>query len=309
MFRNVRFFRLGSTWPESESSLSGQLSPAAFRPCDAYTEHSAGWESPAGDIAGSLCRRVQGADLLRLRTQTRILPAAAIEDALEVRLAEYRERVQEEPSRGERRKLKEQTRDALLPKAFVKSRRTAGFVMAAERMIAVDTLSDARAEHFLEHLRAPLGKLDVAPLAFRHPVGNLLMRIFMGDPPRGFSLGNECRMSDPADSKATIRCADVDLTHAAVRRHVTEGMALTHLGIEFASVLRCTLDQHGAISKLKLVGMDVGDEPASEDTLTRLDAEFALLTGTLRQLLRALEQALGGYEQQPAPERLLAVGT
>lgn len=309
MFRNVRFFRLGSPWPESGEALSGKLSTATFQPCGAYAEHSSGWESPTGDSEAGLSRRVEGADLLRLRMQTRLLPAAAVEDALEARLEEYRRRMQEEPSRRERRKLKEQTRDALLPKALVKSQRTSGFVIASERIVALDTLSDARAEQFLERLRTPLGRLDVTPLAFRHPVGNLLMRIFMGDAPHGFALGSECRMCDPADAKATIRCADVDLTGASVRRHVTEGMQLTHLGIEFNNVMRCTLDHTGAISKLKLIGMDVEDDAGSEDPLARLDAGFALLTGTMRQLLRALEKALGGYDDETAaPPRAMAVG-
>lgn len=309
MFRNVRFFRLNSAWPESEQALSEKLATKAFKPCQAYAERSAGWESPTGDSDESLSRRVEGADLLRLRTQTRILPAAAVDDALETRIEEYRERVCEEPSAREKRKLKAQTRDALLPKALVKSQRTGGFAMASERIIAVATLADAATEHFLEHLRAPLGKLDVSPLAFRRPVDELLMRIFMGQPPRGFALGNACRMCDPADSKATIRCADVDLSDAAVRRHVTEGMALTHLGIEFNDVMSCTLDRSGAISKLKLVGMDVDEALPEEDPLARLDAEFALLTGTLRRFLKALEQALGGYDEAaPEPARLMAVG-
>ena len=33
-------------------------------------------------------------------------------------------------------------------------------------------------------------------------------------------------------------------------------MRLTHLGVEFNSVLSCTIDENGGISKLKLVGMD-----------------------------------------------------
>jgi recombination associated protein RdgC len=308
MFRNVRFLRLDTPWPETEQMLSERLTAAAFKPCEAWAEQSSGWEPPTGAPGGLLSRRVGGADLLRLRTQTRILPAAAIEDALEARLEEYRDRTQEEPSRREKRKLKAETRDALLPKAFVKSQRTSGIVMAAERVIAVDTLSDTRAERFLEHVRAPLGKLDVAPLAFRQSVGELLTRIFLGDAPRGFVLGNECRLCDPADAKATIRCADIDLADSAVRRHVTEGMRLTHLGIEFGNVMRCTLDQNGAVSKLKLVGMDVDENLSEEDPAARLDAELALLTGTLRQLLNALQRALGGYDEEPAPARLVAVG-
>lgn len=308
MFRNVRFFRLHGAWPETGEGLSDALQAAAFRPCEAWAERSAGWEPPTGNPDAALCRRVDGADLLRLRTQARILPAAAVEDALEARVEEYRARMQEDPSRREKRKLKEQTRDALLPKAFVKSQRTSGFVLPTERVVAIDTSSDAGADHFLAHLRAALGGIEVAPLRFRNPVGNLLMRIFLGDAPRCFALGNECRMSDPADKRATIRCAELDLTDTTVRRHVTEGMHLTHLGLEFNSVMRCTLDVNGAIGKLKLTGMDVDEDLPDGDPLVRLDAEFALLVGTLRQFLATLSRALGGYAEEPAPPQLMAVG-
>lgn len=308
MFRSIRFFRLNSPWPASEQALSDQLSSAAFRPCGAFTERSSGWEPPHDDVDGVLCRRVDGADLLRLRSQTRLLPSAAIDDALEVRLDEYRERTREEPNRREKRKLKELTRDELLPKALTKSQRTSGFVIASERVIAIDTLSDARAEDFLEHLRAPLGTLDVVPLGFNKPVDELLMRIFLGDAPRDFLLGRECRMCDPSDSKASIRCADMDIADPAVRRHVSEGMRLTHLGIEYGNVLSCTLDVNGGISKLKLVGDGVADELPDEDPLAHLDAGFALLTGTLRQLLSAMEKTLGGYDESvPQAERMAAV--
>jgi len=135
------------------------------------------------------------------------------------------------------------------------------------------------------------------------------MRIFLGQAPRGFAIGNECRMCDPVDTRATIRCVDVDLSDPAVRRHATEGMVLTHLGLEFNDVMRCTLDRNGAISKLELTGMDVDETLPDEDPLARLDAEFALLTGTLRQFLLALEQALGGYDDAaPEPARLMAAG-
>jgi recombination associated protein RdgC len=298
MFRSVRFYRLNSPWPDSEQSLSEGLASAAFAPCGPYAERSSGWEPPSGDSDGLLTRRVEGADLLRLRTQTRLLPTAAINEALEERLEAYRERMRGEPGRREKRKLKEQTRDELLPKALLKSERTGGFVIAAQRLIAISTLSATRAERFLEHLRASLPGFDVTPLAFKRPVGDLLTRIFLNDAAPGFALGGECRMCDPSDSKATVHCADMDLTDAAVRKHVTDGMHLTHLGIEFNNLLACTIDRNGGIAKLKLVGMEADDQQAGEDPLVRLDADFALLTGALRQLMATMKQALGGYEEQ-----------
>jgi recombination associated protein RdgC len=297
MFRSVRFYSVSSPWPDSEQALSERLAAAIFKPCGSYTERSSGFEPPAGEASSSLARRVGGADLLRVRNQARVLPMAAVNEALEVRLAEYRERMQEEPGRRTKRKLKEQTRDELLPKALLKSDRTTALFLVNENVLAIGTGSETRAERFLELLRAALGKLDVEPLKFERPVEHVLARVFAGDPPPKFALGRECRMRDRADAKSSVRWSEVDLTNANVRRCVKDGMELTHLGIEFGSVLSAVLDVTGTLGKLKLLGLDeASDEVAegAEDPLARLDAELALFGGTLRQLVAGLRGALSG---------------
>ena len=154
MFRSVRFYSVSSPWPDSEQALAEKLAAAAFKPCGSYTERSAGFEPPTGSEDAPLARRVAGADLLRLRNQTRVLPMAAVKEALEVRLAEYRQRMQEEPGARTRAKLKEQTRDELLPKALLKSDRTTALFLLTENVLASGTGSERRSEHFLETLRA-----------------------------------------------------------------------------------------------------------------------------------------------------------
>lgn len=301
MFRSVRFYSVSSPWPDSEQALSERLAAAAFKPCGSYTERSSGFEPPTGLDSGLLARRVAGADLIRVRNQLRVLPTAAVNEALEVRLAEYRERMQEAPGRRTKRKLKEQTRDELLPKALLKSDRTTALFLVNEHVLALGTASEKRAERFLELLRLGLGKLDVEPLTFERPVDQILTRVFAGDPPPKFALGREARMRDRADAKSSVRWSEVDLTHANVRRCIKDGMELTHLGIEFGGALRGVLTANGTLGKLKLVGLDEAADEATEgaaegteEPLARLDAELALLGGTLRQLVVGLKQALGG---------------
>jgi recombination associated protein RdgC len=294
MFRSVRFYSVQSPWPDSEQALAEKLVAAAFKPCGSYTERSSGFEPPA-ETTSQLARRVGGVDLIRVRNQARVLPTAAINEALEVRIAEYRERMQEEPGRRTKRKLKEQTRDELLPKALLKSDRTTALYLVSENVLALGTGSEARAERFLELLRAALGKLDVEPLKFERPIESVMLRVFAGDPPPKFAMGRECRMRDRADVKSSVRWSEVDLTHANVRSCVKNGMELTHLGIEFGAALSGVLDANGSLGKLKLLGIEeAADEAAegAEDPLARLDAELALLGGTLRQLVVSLRQTL-----------------
>lgn len=292
MFRSVRWYSFKSPWPGTEQELSEALSRAAFTPCAPLAEKSSGWEPPTGEPDASLCRRVDGADLLRLRTQSRVLPTAAIDEALEQRVEEYRARTGEPPGRRERRRLKARTRDDLVTKALLKSDRTRGFCVSSEGLIGVDATSNERAETFLGYLRTPLGRFDAAPLTFKRPVGELLTRMFLGELPRGFALGQECRMLDPADGKATVRVTDMELADARVRKHARDGMRLTQLALEYDSSVSFVLDENVCIRKLKFIGMDADDVP-SDDPLAELDARFVLLTRTLRGLLAELEALLG----------------
>lgn len=292
MFRSVRFYSVSSPWPESEQELAEKLHNAVFRPCGTYTEKSSGFEAPTGTEGAPLARRVSGTDVMRLRNQARVLPMAAVNEALEVRIAEYRERMQEEPGRRTRRKLKEQTRDELLPKALLKSDRTTALYLVNENVLAIGTGSEGRAERFMESLRAALGKLEAKPLSFSRPIDAVMARIFGGDPPPQFALGRECRMRDPREAKSSVRWTQVDLTENNVRRCLKDGMELTHLQFEFGSAMSGVLDTAGVIGKLKLLGLEEPGDESEEDPLARFDAELALLGGTLRQLVAALRRAL-----------------
>ncbi len=151
MFRNVRFYRFDSGWPKTEEESSQLLTQSAFEHCGPLTLRSSGWVPPAPDAGDSLARRVNGADLLRLRIQSRVLPASAINEELEVRIEEYRERMQELPPPREKRRMKSEARDELMPKALLKSDRVFGFVDPKEKFIAIDAAQSYVAERFLRH--------------------------------------------------------------------------------------------------------------------------------------------------------------
>ncbi len=72
-------------------------------------------------------------------------------------------------------------------------------------------------------------------------------------------------------------------------------MKLTHLGFGFEQVLNCVIGEDGAFSKFKFITGETVDSLDEEDPVAHQDAEFVLLTGTLRQLVEALKKVLGGY--------------
>jgi len=298
MFRNLRFYHISSAWPETEQQLSDVLSENPFSPCGPYSERAAGWEAPAEFDGAPLCRRLNGADLLQLRTQSRVLPVAAIKEAMEEKVVEYRSRMAQEPPRSEWRRLKEETRDELLPKALLRSERSRACFIHAESLLAIDAGTDSKAEWFIDQLRTCFGQFSCIPLSFEKPPGELLKRIFLGENLLGFSLGRECRMQDLSDRRSIVTWREFELTDPTIRKHVIDGMKLTHLGIGFEELLGCVMDENGVISKLRFIEGDAVDTPDYEDPLARLDADFVLLTGAIGRMVEALKKLLGGYVLQ-----------
>ncbi|MDG1462942.1 MAG: recombination-associated protein RdgC [Gammaproteobacteria bacterium] len=296
MFRNVRFYRIKTVWPKTEEELSEQLSNNRFKPCGPYTELSAGWEAPATELPDTLCRRLNGADLLRLRSQTRVLPAAAINEALEERMADYEVRMQEKPSTKQKRRLKAELREELLPKALLKSERINGFYIHSLGLLGIEAGSENKAERFLDSLRAALGSLDAIPLLFNKPVADWLNSVFLGKAPDLFRLGRECKMQEPTLGGAVVNWKDIDLADMSIQKHVIDGMKIERLALEFDDIMNCVLDQNGAISKLKFVGSAESEvETSDESLLAKQDAQFVLLTGTLTRFVESLKKTLGGY--------------
>lgn len=291
MFRNLRFYRLDGPWPDDEAALSGRLEGAAFRPCGPLTERSSGFVPVYPDAGESLARRVNGADLMKLRSQSRVLPAAAVTEALEARLDAFRQRTGEEPPAREKRRLKAETRDELLKSALLKSDHVWGYVDIARGVLGIDSAGEPNAERFLRRLKAAAGELPIKPLAFGRPLDEFLKKVLLGGAPRQFALGRECRMQDPKDPKSIVRWSGFDLSDKSIRDHVADGMRLTHLAIEYDHVASFVMDVNGVITKLKFPNTEADDDL---DALQNFDAGFVLATGTVRNLLADLESLLGG---------------
>lgn len=315
LFSNIRFYQVHSPWPTSEETLHEALANQPFKPCGSLTERSSGWEPPAGEGQQSLCRRVGGADLLRLRSQVRLLPPAAIKEALEDRVQEFAGRMGRTPNRKEKRDLKDDLYHELLPQALVKSDRLYGFYLHNEAILAIDTASDKDAERFIDLLREAFGSLLVTPLGFNTPIGEFMTSAYLGSNPTNFVIGREARMQDSGNARTSVQWTDFDIADEDVRKHVRHGLQLERLALEFDGALSCVVDRDGVFRKLKLLGIERLEEPLGEDililnpgsepvdeaaaesALARLDAEFVLFSGILARLLQALKRLLAGYAE------------
>ena len=110
---------------------------------------------------------------------------------------------------------------------------------------------------------------------------------------RGARPGGRDRRQDAADVGSKVRWTEFDLSDNSIRDHVANGMRLTHLAIVYDNILSCVVDENGVLTKVRFLGMD---DDGADDTneLGRQDAEFVLMTGTLRRMLADFRKLLGG---------------
>jgi recombination associated protein RdgC len=294
-FRNVRLYRIHSPWPASEEALSLVLENAAFKPCGAFSERSGGFEPPVTDAGDLLSRRIGGADLLQLRIQTRVLPPAAVQEALALRIEAFKQRTQSEPNRTEKRDLKDEVYSELLPQALLKSDRVQAIMLPQEGVLVVGSASESVADYFLDALKRAMVTFQYAPMAFKTPPQDFINQLFMGGSREQFRMGRECRMRDPADSRSSVNWLDFDLADTAVRRHVTDGLKVDRLGLIFDQVCALVIDEELILRKVRLLGQDDVNDIPEEDPLAKHDAEFVIMAGAFKSLVAGLAAAMGGF--------------
>jgi recombination associated protein RdgC len=233
--------------------------------------------------------------LLQLRIQTRVLPPAAVQEALAVRIDAFKQRTQTEPNRSEKRDLKDEVYSELLPQALLRSDRLQAVMLPADGILVVGSASESAADYFMDALKRAMVSFQYAPVAFKTPADELMKRLFMGSPSERFRMGRECRMRDPSDTRASVNWLDFDLSDSTIRRHVTDGLKVDRLGLIFDQVCGLVIDQDLVLRKVRLLGQDDMDQVPDEDPLAKHDAEFVIVAGAFKRLVDGLSAELGGF--------------
>jgi recombination associated protein RdgC len=191
--------------------------------------------------------------------------------------------------RAERRRIKEQVINEMLPRAFTRSRRTLLYIDAESGWLVVDAASERQAEDAISLLRETLGSLPARPPAPTLPPASVLTGWLLEDgAPADVTPADACELRDPQERGAVIRCSGQDLASEEILNHLRAGKQVVKLALDWDGRLTCVLTDDLAIKRLRLAdslfeGLDDGEDPAA-----RMDAEFAIMTGELRALIGRL---------------------
>lgn len=301
-FRNLRIYRLTQTIDLSVDTLATAMANDTFKPAAGLEMKRLGWVSPFGRNSDELLLASGKNLLVCLQIEEKLLPSAVVKQELE-EAVEAREVETGQPvSRRDKTALREAITQKLLPMAFSRLRRRYAAILPEEGLVVVDSSSAGAAEELLSHLRRSLGSLPVAP-ASSNTAPAALMTAWLGDAPwpEGVVVGDEAEFKAASDDGGVVRCKQQDLRGDEIAAHLAAGKRVVALALTWQERLSFVLRDDLTVRRLRYLDVvkEQADNAAGDDARARLDADFTLLTGELRNFLPALAAAFDGWAEAP----------
>lgn len=290
--KNIVFYR------RDKFSLADLDSRLAKRPChkptglDWFTQ---GWVSPA-IFFDQLAPKIGDYLLVALKRFDKVLPGAVIKAALEEKVNEIELKEARKVGRKEKKQLKEQITDDLLPKALLKESQT--YAWLGSDFVFVNAGSHNKAENVLSELREVLPPFPCAlPRTNTSPSAAMTDWLASGEAPGNFVLGADVNMQDGSTEGAKVTVRRGDLTADDVRKHIESGKQVTAMSLTWRDRIRFTLTDNMLIKGIKYLDVmqeEVGNEA---DAAALFDASFRLVSQELEAMVLELVEALGGFEE------------
>lgn len=301
-FKNLLIYRFSAPFSLDLETLEQKLEEQAFVPCGKRDMHKFGWVSPMGEHSDQLSHSSTGRTLLCAKKEEKVLPAGAIRELVDKKVAEIENAEDRKIFRKERESLKEEIVFDCLPQAFTRSSRTYAYIDPKAGWFIVDASSPKKAEDLCSLLRDSLGSLPVIPAQTSESPSVIMTSWLRGEAlPAKLVILDECEMREPGEDGSIVRCKRQDLFGDEVTLHLDKGKIVHKLAVEWDEQLKLLLNDDLSIKRLKFCEalLTEAEDAGSEDPAAKLDADFALMCATLTDFLPQLLNYFGGDKAEP----------
>jgi recombination associated protein RdgC len=292
-FRNLRIYRFQREPDSGLDTIDAALAKRPLARCGSFEMASRGWVFPRAE--GAFVHAVERQWLLALGVEQKLLPATVIRQNAQERAAAIEAEQGRKVGRKEMRDIAERVAEELLPKAFTRRRTTWAWLDPANRWLALDAGSDARADEFMETLSATLDDLAPRPLQTQvSPLSAMTEWVASGEAPAGFTLDSDLELRAASESQSAIRYVHHDIGGPEVAAHVAAGKIVTKLGMTWNDRVSFVLTDKLHIKRLAF--LDIVREQADGSAANadeQFDADFVLMAGELSRMFEDLLLALG----------------
>ena len=293
VFKNVIVYRIEPSWSPSLTGAEEALAEHRFVPCGPSQEKSAGWTEPRGQDNGPLVESVGGQWVLEFMIEAKTLPGSVVRRKVDERCAQIEATTGRKPGKKEKRDLKEDITQELLPMAFTRHARVAVWIDPKEHRLVINATNAARADEVVTSLVKSFEGFAVTQVNTHiEPATAMSGWLSSQEPPAGFTIDRECELKATDESKSVVRYAKHPLDIEEVKQHIAAGKRPTRLAMTWEDRVSFELSETMQLRKIVfLEGTDDAKDGKKEDNF---DADVAIATGELGELMPALLDALGG---------------
>lgn len=298
-FKNLQIYRFTRPLEQDTDTLERNLEEFKFKPCGSQDISKLGWVFPMGKSGSMYTHLAAKQILICLKKEEKMLPAGVIKDQLNERV----EAIELEQGRALKKKekdsLKEDIMMQLLPRAFSRTSQTFAWIDPETEMLYVDASSARKAEELISLLRKTLGSLPVVPIQLKNQA-DVIMTDWLteGNIPANFALEDEAELCSALEGGGIIRCKQQDLLSDEIKNHLSADKFVTKLALCWADSISFIIGEEFALKRIKFADVlqEQNEDIDKDDFAARFDADFALMTGEIKQLIPAVLEAFGGEQ-------------
>lgn len=270
------------------------LKNMAFTPCGPTDSIKKGFVSPINDD-DVLKLQVQVHSLLKLRIESKLLPASVIKKKTSERIEQLEQKLGRSATKSEKHCVKDEIIIDLLPIAFTKDQYVYVWINDKDKFIAVETASFKKAEDVLALIRKELGALALKPLSVENNISFTLKEWVCNDntPPNFFVL-NDAMLADPLDGNGKIKLIDENLTAEEVKSYLNGGREIKSLSFSYKQQTVFTVNTELVFSKISYSSemLDENSDISLDDKAKRIEADFFLVANELANLINDFTKAV-----------------
>lgn len=286
-------YRLGAEKLPMLDEMEEALARARFVECGASQEMSMGWAAPRGDAHGALVESIAGQRILKFMVETKSVPANVVRRKADEEIARIEATTGRKPGKKETRELREDAKRALLPQAFSKVSSVWVWLDAEQDFLILDAGSQSRADAVITALVEAVP--GMAPRLFntqRTPQSAMAQWLAEGEADGAFQIEQECELKSTGEDRAVVKYTRHTLDIDEVKQHIAQGKLPTKLALNWQGRVAFTLTESMTLKKVGL--LESVFEGTSQEKEDNFDADVAISTGELGQLIPELVEALGG---------------
>lgn len=295
-FKQLSVYLCDSDKIPSAEILADKLAEAAFVPVSAGDWFKEGFCPPFQEDERWVMS-VDSTHRMALRKEEKVLPASVIRDALAEKVDEIQNAQARQVGNKEKKELKENITQELLPRAFCKNSRTDLLFETRNGLLMVNQAAKNKAENAVSHLREALGGLNLRlPDTVKSPSTLMTEWILQGSAEGFFDLDSDCELKGDGETAPIVRVSREDLSAQEIVNHVKNDKVVTQLGLIWQDKISFVFTHEFTFKRIRF--LDVLQEEASsegEDAYALAQATQLIGAQTLSAMIGELVGHLGGF--------------